>query len=963
MQRNKTWKLATGLMVLILLATPLMVMLAPGVSAATGNKLSINVFDDNGPVEGAIASLTEVRKQATQVTDVSDSAGLLEFTPDPGYYRLRISATGHYDYIFSDIIRFDGLTNVNLGVVDMDIMPVANLAVQFNVTNGAAAAITGASVIVKETHLGVTQVVASGVTNASGLLNVTLHYKTSNYTVVISKAYFATEVMSFNVTESKVQNVTLVPSISYSGTVTVAGSPATGVKAYLVDEASPLSAPDKKVIAATVNSNYFRFDAYMGNFTLLVDASGALSKISSVTITENGMVSVPLAAQNLQTVENAFAFAADDWNAAEMTKSMSLDYDYTVPGLDYAYLPSARMQIDLALGDGDGVVSTAELAAFEAVMASYGPLDVTTVNMMTVSTKTFVSVDADPDYSTSGLTAAVGSTNGFQVEIVADYVATGITNALSSYEVKVTTAANTASMGYSYKLAFPSGTDRYEMVKNVTSSTSITVSGYTEATVMAASTTGYATLTVQKSVAPTAAAAIVTGVAAYKVMNGSTFLYYIVAQDVNATFTATGSSDPNGNPLSYTWVFGDGNSTTVTTVTAVHAYATAEKYTVNLTVTDKGGLVAYKSFDVKVDGVAPVVVATENVTALGTTLTVDQNKAIKFNSASCYDRLNGSDEAGIIASYKWVFGDGNSTTVLMGENQTVTHTWAQPGTYAMYLNVTDVANHTASKMVTVTVKDTVAPTVKFSVKLNGTVVTSAKENQTLVFDASASSDVSGIASYLWDFGDGSTSNLTSPSHAFAGIKTFAVKLTLTDNAGNSANYTYNLKIESSARPDIRVGAVTFDPTKFTEGEDGYIYVNVTNVGTARAEGIFAQLYRINLDGSKTLLTDVSVLLVDDVEATYLEVGESGVIRMEHNFGSKGDYTLQVNVTANNEVTAKKTDNTATVSLEVQEAGWKSLLLYGGIFAVVIVVIVLFLFRKKLPMMPGKKKETAPSKKK
>lgn len=963
MQSNKTWKLATGLMVLILLATPLMVMLAPGVSAATGNKLSINVFDDNGPINGATASLTEVRKQATQYNDASDSAGLLEFTPAPGYYRLRISATGHYDYILNDIVRFDGLSNVNLGIASMAIMPAANLTVQFNVIDAGAAAVAGASVVVKETHLGVTQVVASGVTNATGLLNVTLHYKTSDYTAVISKAYFATEVVSFNVTEDQVQDVTLGASMSYSGTVTVAGSPASGVKAYLVDKASPLSSPDKKVITASITSNYFRFDAYVGNFTLLVDASGALSQISSVTITENAMVSISLVAQNLQTEKNAFAFAADDWNAAEMTKSLNLDYDYTVPGLDYAYLPSIRMQIDLARGNGDGTVSTTELAAFEAVMASYGPLDVTTEGMMTVAAKVFVSVDADPDYSTTGLAAAVSSAAGFQVQIVADYLATGITNALSTYEAKVFTAANTASMGFSYKLAFPSGTDKYEMVKNVTNPTTIAVSGYTEATVVAAATSGTATLTVQKSVAPTAAAAIITGAAAYRVMNGSTFLHYIVAQDVNATFTATGSSDPNGNPLSYTWNFGDGNSTTVTTVTAVHAYAAAEQYTVNLTVTDKGGLTAYKSFIVKVDGVAPVVAATENVTVLGTNLTVDQNKAVKFNSATSYDRLNDSAEAGLIASYKWVFGDGNSTTVLMGENQTVTHTWAQPGTYSMYLNVTDVANHTSSKMVTVTVLDTVAPIVKFSVKLNGTVVTSAKENQTLVFNASASSDVSGIASYLWDFGDGSTSTLAEPSHAFTGIKTYAVKLTLTDIAGNKANTTFNLKIESSTRPDIRVGAVTFDPTKFTEGEDGYIYVNVTNVGTARAEGIFAQLYRVNLDGSKTLLTDESVLLVNDTEATYLNIGESGVIRIEHSFGSKGDYTLQVNVTANNEVTAKKTDNTATVSLEVQEAGWKALLLYGGIFAVIIVVIVLFLFRKKLPMMSGKKKETPPAKKK
>jgi subtilase family serine protease len=156
--------------------------------------------------------------------------------------------------------------------------------------------------------------------------------------------------------------------------------------------------------------------------------------------------------------------------------------------------------------------------------------------------------------------------------------------------------------------------------------------------------------------------------------------------------------------------------------------------------------------------------------------------------------------------------------------------------------------------------------------------------------------------------------------------------------------------------------VTFDPTKFVEGEDGYIYVNVTNVGTATAEGIYGQLYKVNLDGTRKLLTDVSVLLVNDTEDNELQVGETGQLRFKYAFDSKGDYTLQVNVSADKEVASKMTDNSATKSLTV-EAAWKSWLLYGGIFAVIIVVVVLFLFRKKLPMMSGKKKEPAPPAKK
>ncbi len=149
MQSNKTWKLATGLMVLMLLAMPLLAVMPANVSAATGNTLSINVFDNNGPVSGATASLTEVRK-ATAYADTSDDGGLLEFAPAPGYYRLKISAAGHYDYTYEDVIRFDGQNNVPLGNVNMALKSAADTTVTFNVTSGSAA-VSGALVTVKVT--------------------------------------------------------------------------------------------------------------------------------------------------------------------------------------------------------------------------------------------------------------------------------------------------------------------------------------------------------------------------------------------------------------------------------------------------------------------------------------------------------------------------------------------------------------------------------------------------------------------------------------------------------------------------------------------------------------------------------------------------------------------------------------------------------------------------------------------
>jgi hypothetical protein len=51
-------------------------------------------------------------------------------------------------------------------------------------------------------------------------------------------------------------------------------------------------------------------------------------------------------------------------------------------------------------------------------------------------------------------------------------------------------------------------------------------------------------------------------------------------------FDGSGSSDPDGNALTYDWNFGDGN--TGTGVTATHVYGTAGNYNVSLMVTDNG---------------------------------------------------------------------------------------------------------------------------------------------------------------------------------------------------------------------------------------------------------------------------------------------------------------------------------------------------------------------------------------
>ena len=53
---------------------------------------------------------------------------------------------------------------------------------------------------------------------------------------------------------------------------------------------------------------------------------------------------------------------------------------------------------------------------------------------------------------------------------------------------------------------------------------------------------------------------------------------------LTANFSSAGSSDPEGDPLSYSWNFGDGQSSTA--ANPVHSYANAGSYTARLTVSD-----------------------------------------------------------------------------------------------------------------------------------------------------------------------------------------------------------------------------------------------------------------------------------------------------------------------------------------------------------------------------------------
>ncbi len=63
-------------------------------------------------------------------------------------------------------------------------------------------------------------------------------------------------------------------------------------------------------------------------------------------------------------------------------------------------------------------------------------------------------------------------------------------------------------------------------------------------------------------------------------------------------------------------------------------------------------------------------------------------------------------------------------------------------------------------------------------------------------DGSGSTDIDGtVASYAWDFGDGTTGTGQTTTHPYTKSGTYAVKLTVTDDQGATNSQTQNVLVK------------------------------------------------------------------------------------------------------------------------------------------------------------------------
>ena len=255
---------------------------------------------------------------------------------------------------------------------------------------------------------------------------------------------------------------------------------------------------------------------------------------------------------------------------------------------------------------------------------------------------------------------------------------------------------------------------------------------------------------------------------------------YSFNPNCEVVFTNTSSSATGSTQISWFWDFGDGGSSTA--MNPSYTYATPGFYNVCLVVTASNGLsTCLDSFCVNI----------EITCSPPCGVTADYSYDVNGCTVDFTD-LSVPNPGNTMSGYLWTFGDGNFSNLA-----NPSHTYLSPGTYNVCLIATSQNDSTKCH-------DTICYEIYVScdscnVKASFTYKMIDECTISLIENSSIGTGTT-VLSWFWDFGDGNTSNLQSPTHTYASNGTYVVCLTMVGvNAdGDLCSDTYCLTVNIEA---------------------------------------------------------------------------------------------------------------------------------------------------------------------
>jgi len=279
-------------------------------------------------------------------------------------------------------------------------------------------------------------------------------------------------------------------------------------------------------------------------------------------------------------------------------------------------------------------------------------------------------------------------------------------------------------------------------------------------------------------------------------------------------FDGTASTDPEGGPLSYTWIFGDSYNGAGPTPT--HEYLYPGTFLARLKVTDDHGNIDYDTVEITVTAPTtqpPVVDGGENQTMYpGQTITLQ---------GTAFDPDGGTIE---LWSWQVVQGPtGHDGSLSLEHSPTSYFTASVLGQYTVSVYVIDSQfEYSTADFVLIDVVENFPPTAALTAS-----ATEGPAPLTVDFDASGSSDPNGGAlSFDWNFGDGDFGVGEFVQHTFQSEGIYWVQLLVTDDGLLQAIDVAVITV--TPRGNVQVSPETYDFGDVELGSLSSAIITITN---------------------------------------------------------------------------------------------------------------------------------------
>jgi len=294
--------------------------------------------------------------------------------------------------------------------------------------------------------------------------------------------------------------------------------------------------------------------------------------------------------------------------------------------------------------------------------------------------------------------------------------------------------------------------------------------------------------------------------------------FEVTCEDLRCTFTDR-SRDDDGSIASRRWDFGDGS--TANARNPSHNYTSGGRYDVVLTVVDDSGASATRTRQAE-----PAAPPPQGPPPPDTNDPPQAEFEVTCQELRCTFTDRSADGDGNIASRRWDFGDGASST-----ERNPSHTYAAAGRFDVVLTVTDDDGASDSETHSANPSEPPPPPPPANDPPTAEFQVTCQELRCTFVDRSTDGDGS-IVRWQWEFGDGATSSERNPSHDYASGGRFDVLLVVTDDDGAADTQTHRAEPREPPPPpanepphadfDVRCSGLTCTFTDKSKDDDGTV---------------------------------------------------------------------------------------------------------------------------------------------